>query len=48
MAINVIKYLSELGDLEGAVVRLNKLDYCNGLCKKINDITLNYSGCGCK
>lgn len=47
MAINIIKYSVEFGDLEGATVRLSKLNYCNGLCKKLNNDTLNISGCGC-
>lgn len=47
MAINIIKYAVEFGDLSGAAVRLSKLDYCNGLCKKLDSGTLNISGCGC-
>ena len=47
MAINIIKYSVEFGDLEGATVRLSKLNYCNGLCKTLNNDTLNISGCGC-
>ena len=47
MAINIIKYLVESDNLAQAVVILNKIEYCNGLCKNANNDTLNTSGCGC-
>ncbi len=47
MAINIIKYLVESDNLAQAVVILNKIEYCNGLCKNVNNDTLNTSGCGC-
>jgi hypothetical protein len=47
MAIYVIKYYVESGDLESALILLNKLQSCNGVCNYVNN-TYNGSGCGCK
>jgi len=47
MSTYVIKYYVESGDLESALILLNKIQSCNGVCNYIND-TLNGSGCSCQ
>lgn len=45
MSLNVISYLSELGQFEEVTRILTQINSCNGLCK--SDTTSTSSGCGC-
>ena len=47
MAINVIEYLVEYGQLAEASRLLNRLSSCNGLCDQ-SQIKPRKRGCGCK
>lgn len=47
MSTYVIKYYVESGDLESALILLNKIQSCNGVCNYINE-TYNGSGCSCQ
>lgn len=44
--LNVIKYAVDVGDYEGAALRLKRMNRCNGLCKDSID-KIKSSGCGC-
>lgn len=47
MTVNIINYYVSLNDLDGATLLLNRLDFCNGLCRKVNVSLTSSSGCGC-
>lgn len=48
MTVHILKYLIDLGRYFEAQELVEKIHGCTGLCKQINKITSNSSGCGCQ
>ena len=47
MTIYILKYLIDLGRYFEAQELIEKIHGCTGICKQINEVTLNREDCGC-